>query len=485
MNNRLTRLEDIETLLGAGQFDRARMLAAELLRHNPQDSAAWLCIARTAVGMGALHVARTALERAENGLQSDERWIYTKAVVDHYLGQSDRAAAALKQLIEHRTSLSKDATIFLADVLHRIGRRDEVRELVDSGGAWTQELRGQILAARSGADSDPQRAAVELETLFRHPGDIEQRRNAGFEAIQLYDRFGMYQKSWELAREVHQATGSSSDTQGFLVGIQEQQSLLAAQRSCDAPRARQVNGTGFIVGMPRSGTTLIEQMLDRHTQIQGIGEYEGISVLGGMLRHQGIGFNKLSNLDSSFTQQLQNNYLEHATPSKEGKRWCIDKSLLSWQFLPAIAAILPGSRCIHIARDPRDTAVSLYLSNFQPSNFSWTRSLNDILKVLEAERSLSLDAMHTLGIQHEAIVYEDFVEDVLGHAKRLASFLDVECEPAMLHPEDNKRTVLTLSHEQVRRPVNRSSIGRWRNYEWAFGREWERLVALHESRRGG
>jgi len=80
----------------------------------------------------------------------------------------------------------------------------------------------------------------------------------------------------------------------------------------------------------------------------------------------------------------------------------------------------------------------LYLSNFQPSHFSWTRSLNDIVKVLEAERSLSLDAMHTLVIQHEAIAYEDFVEDVLGHAKRLASFLDVECEPAMLHPEDNK-----------------------------------------------
>ncbi len=53
----------------------------------------------------------------------------------------------------------------------------------------------------------------------------------------------------------------------------------------------------------------------------------------------------------------------------------------------------------------------------------------------------------------------------------------------MLSPEQNTRTVLTLSHAQVRRPVNRSSIGRWRNYEWAFGPEWDALVARHEARR--
>jgi hypothetical protein len=485
MNNRVTRLEEIEKLLSAGEFDRARAHAGELIRNNPQDSAAWLCIARIAVGMGGLNLARTALSRSESELKNDERWIYTSAVVDHYLGQSDRAVAALKQLIGSRTRHREDAAIFLADVLHRIGHRDEVRELICSGGAWTQELRGQILAARSRADIDPECAALELEKLFHHPGDIGHRRDAGFEAIQLYDRVGMYRKSWELAREVHQNTGKSFDMKGFLVNVKEQQSLVAGKPSCDVPGVRRVNNTGFIVGMPRSGTTLIEQMLDRHSQIQGIGEYEGISVLGGILRHHGIPFNKLSTLDSSFSQQLQNNYLEYATPSQDGKRWCIDKSLLSWQFLPAIAAILPGSRCIHIARDPRDTAVSLYLSNFNRSNYSWTRSTDQILKVMEAERSLSLEAMQHLGIHHETIIYEDLVEDVPGHAKRMAAFLDVELEPSMLHPEENKRTVLTLSHEQVRRPVNRMSIGRWRNYEWAFGREWEKIVALHESRRGG
>jgi len=56
-------------------------------------------------------------------------------------------------------------------------------------------------------------------------------------------------------------------------------------------------------------------------------------------------------------------------------------------------------------------------------------------------------------------------------------------DDAVLAPEANTRTVLTLSHEQVRRPINRGSIGRWKNYEWAFGADWDRLVATHEARR--
>jgi hypothetical protein len=91
--------------------------------------------------------------------------------------------------------------------------------------------------------------------------------------------------------------------------------------------------------------------------------------------------------------------------------------------------------------------------------------------------------MQALGLAHEAIVYEDLVEDPAGHAARVCALLGVAVEPAMLAPEANTRTVLTLSHEQVRRPINKASVARWKNYEWAFGAEWDRLVGIHEARR--
>ena len=102
-------------------------------------------------------------------------------------------------------------------------------------------------------------------------------------------------------------------------------------------------------------------------------------------------------------------------------------------------------------------AVSLHLSNFHHRHASWTRSTHEIAKVMEAERSLSLMELEALRIPHEAIVNEDLVE---GHARRVAALLGVEVEPGMLSPEKNTRTVLILSHAQVRRAINRTSIGR-------------------------
>jgi hypothetical protein len=161
----------------------------------------------------------------------------------------------------------------------------------------------------------------------------------------------------------------------------------------------------------------------------------------------------------------------------------VDKSLHTWRWLPAVAAILPGARCMHIARDPRDTAVSIYLSNFNVRNFAWAGSFEGIRTVMETERATSLEMLAGLGIAHEAIVYEDLVDDPDAHARRVTKLLGLEVDAAMLSPEANARTVLTLSHEQVRRPINKASVARWKNYEWAFGAEWDRLVGIHEARR--
>jgi hypothetical protein len=165
--------------------------------------------------------------------------------------------------------------------------------------------------------------------------------------------------------------------------------------------------------------------------------------------------------------------------ARPGAQVTFDKTLGAWRCLPALAAILPGAICLSVARDPRDAAISAFLSYFHPLTYGWTASLSMIRRVHEAERSLVPHALEVLNIPHERMLYERFVEDPRGHIERVLARLGVAMDEAVLAPEANRRAVFTLSHEQVRRPIHRGSIGRWKNYEFAFDGSWDGLAALH------
>jgi len=133
-------------------------------------------------------------------------------------------------------------------------------------------------------------------------------------------------------------------------------------------------------------------------------------------------------------------------------------------------------------RDPRDTAISMFLSNFHPKSWGFTRELASIRRVIALERRIVRPMLETLagldrGPRGVTIVYEELVDHPEREIRRALDAMRLPFDPAVLAPESNTRTVLTLSHEQVRRPINRSSIGRWRNYEWAFDGAWDALVA--------
>jgi Sulfotransferase family len=206
--------------------------------------------------------------------------------------------------------------------------------------------------------------------------------------------------------------------------------------------------------------------------------------MGDAVQSAGAWPDGLGILDTAAAKQMQNDYLQGARARQRANtRWTFDKSLHVWKWLPAVAAVLPGAVCFHIVRDPRDCAISLLLSNFHPKSYGWTSSLHDIQRVMAAERALAPLALATLGMPHETIVYENLVDDPRAHMQRATERLGVAMQDSVLAPQGNTRTVLTLSHEQVRKPINKSSIGRWKNYEFAFDDSWRALASAHDARR--
>jgi len=249
-------------------------------------------------------------------------------------------------------------------------------------------------------------------------------------------------------------------------------------------RAEPIPNLAFIVSMPRSGTTLLEQMLDRHASIGGIGEYDGLDHVCATLTETPGWLTNPQEVPQNLIDKLRHGYVGGIDRIRRpGATHTVDKSLRCWRALPEIATVFPGAVAISIDRDPRDVATSLFLHYFNPSTYEWTSGFDTIRQVIETQRKIVEVALEILEIPSERIVYEDLVEDPAAESARVLQRMGLGMDDAVLSPENNPKGAATLSYEQVRKPINRGSIGRWKNYAWAFDSSWDRIVDEHNSRR--
>ena len=221
-------------------------------------------------------------------------------------------------------------------------------------------------------------------------------------------------------------------------------------------------------------------MLDCHPAVTGIGEWEGVRLLSDAAIASGHWPENSLSTPQSLLQAWQSSYLTEAEFLRGSNAiWSLDKSLDSWQWLPLLSITVPGAALISIFRDSRDMAISMLLGNFHPTTFGWTGSLDSIYRDVSTHRRLLPAAVASFGMPSLTVKYEHLVEHPHEVMERCSQLLGISFDPATLAPEANQRTVLTLSHEQVRRPINRDSIGRWKHYEWIFDDRWTDLAASH------
>jgi len=476
--------QEIERLIGVGDAPAAWRVADELVRKSRHSLAGWLGRARAAAMLGRIAEADADAEQALKLAPQDPQARLVASMLDQRLGRTDRAAERLRRLSAERTPYANEAAVMLAEVLWFAHRRDELRELLAKGGDWMRDPRAALMTARMKSKEEPAAAIDELVAILGRERNPLLRRAAGFEAVGLLDKSARYREAYDLALRVHADTTPPFDLEGHLMPVRMHREMLEKRIAPPAPRVDPVQGVALVVGLPRSGTTLLEQMLDRHPAISGIGEYDGIETIFGDLLATGRWPRGAAAIPRDDLVRIQRRYLDGAQRlRREGASWSFDKTLRAWRMLPAVGAILPGAVCLHVARDPRDMAISILLSHFHPYNDGWTASLASIRRAIEAERAILPAMLAHVGLPHESLVYEDLVADPAGHVERCLSRMGLSMDARCLSPEENARAVFTLSHEQVRRPINSSSIGRWRNYEFAFDEAWKPLVEAHDKRR--
>jgi hypothetical protein len=238
-------------------------------------------------------------------------------------------------------------------------------------------------------------------------------------------------------------------------------------RLADGPRAQNRDQAPvFIVGMPRSGTTLAEQIIAAHPRAHGAGERAALgrafAALGGGDAPDAVA--RIAALDAPALDAAAEKYLAELRALAPGAERIIDKMPGNFAYLGLVALMLPGARIIHCARDPRDIGLSIFTFRFFGYH-PYAHELADLGWYIGEHERLMRHWRDVLPNPLLTVQLKDWVEDFSGTLRRVLEFLDLPYDAACERFYEQDTRVRTVSRSQVRQPVNARGIGRWRAYE--------------------
>ncbi|HET6536038.1 MAG TPA: sulfotransferase, partial [Sphingomicrobium sp.] len=222
----------------------------------------------------------------------------------------------------------------------------------------------------------------------------------------------------------------------------------------------------FIVGMPRAGSTLVEQILSSHSLVEGTSELPDIPALARSVGHYPAG---VLDLSAAQRTELGEEYLKRTSVQRRTDRpFFVDKLPNNWLFVPFIQLILPRARIIDARRHPLACCLSNFRQHFARGQ-AFTYDLSDVGDYYADYVRLMAHVDEMLPGRVHRVIYERMVDDTEAEVRSLLDFCGLEFEPACLEFHKTERAVRTASSEQVRQPIYRDATEEWRAYEAHLG----------------
>lgn len=420
-----------------------------------------------------------------------------------YLGRFVESEQPLRRALKLRPG-STDARASLGATLFMLGRLKEAKDLLDSAlraaprNLQAMQTMGQLLARQgdfAGAETwfrrvlevDPKAPAwVGLAGLRRMTSEdsawlkgAQRCADSGLEPLveanvrfaigKYFDETGDFERAFRSVQRANELvkTGSQPYDRDARSGYVDD--LIRTYPIPPSPRPQQGGSDSqvpvFVVGMPRSGTTLVAQVIGSHAKAKSAGELEFWSFT--MQKH--MTRLRTEPPDHATCKKLAEKYLRVLTAPFPHAQRVVDKSPFNSDILGIIHSVLPQARFIYVQRDPIDTCLSCYFQDFPPA-LNFTQDLADLEHYYRQHRRLIEHWRQYLPPQTLLDVpYEALTGDQETWSRRIMEFLGLEWDANCLVFQRTEQPVLTASYWQVRQKIYKGSVGRWRNYQKFIG----------------
>ena len=499
------KLDEATRLFVAGKFRESETLAKELVRENPRDVNSALLLARLAMTASCYEDAKPILEKiVEQAPRYMAAWhdlstvlkelhqyeeaveVLTKALeldnqnaVTHYYHGAALAMAARPDdaVLAYREAVVLDpklpgAHIGLGHVLKTVGDQnggiDAYRRAIalrpDFG-----ETYYSLANLKTFRFTDAEVAEMKVR-LANESLPVECRVHFAFSLGKALEDQKSYDESFEyyaMANELHRETIAYDPVQTE-VAHQRMRDVFSADFFRDLP-----SDTGcpcpdpiFIVGLPRSGSTLLEQILASHSQVDGTSELPDISLIAQSLTKPRSGqvFPQcLPDLPLETMLTLGEQYLEQTRRHRQHAPFFTDKMPNNFAYVGFIKTILPNAKVIDARRHPMDSCFGCFKQHFaKGQTFSY-----DLFELGEFYLEYCQLMDHWDAALPGAVLrvqYEEVVEDLETQVERILDYCGLPFEESCINFHENKRSVRTASSEQVRQPIYRDSVATWKRY---------------------
>jgi tetratricopeptide (TPR) repeat protein len=435
---------------------------------EPQLPEAHLHLGNSLLALNALYEADAAY-RAGLEIAPDHAALHTAhAMVERALGRLADAQTSARRALELRPGAA-DTLALLGSLAIDHGRFDEAEELLRNALAIDPELPEAlaslaIVRKMSPADSAWRDAAERVLTRglpVAHAINLHHALGKYYDDVEDHDAaFQHHRMGNELAGRSRLRYDRAEMTQRVSRTLAAfDRNALAALRLGGIASERPL----FVVGMPRSGTSLTEQILASHPEVHGAGELLYWSFAADAERAAS------PEQRAATIAELGRAYLEGLAARAPDASRVVDKLPVNFRNIGLIHAALPGARFIHLERHALDTCLSIYFQGFSAAH-PYATDFGDLAHYYHEYRRLMAHWRAVLPPRTLLEVrYEDLVDDPEGWSRRMLEHIGLPWDPRCLEFHSTDRPVLTASNWQVRQPVGRGSVGRWRRYERFIG----------------